>query len=230
MDWILHRPIQPMIWDGQREVKDKCPKSWGGDDGELPILINEVQKAINSLQDSKATGIDNNPAELIKKGGSKMVDVLTKICKMIWEDKLWTSKRLQSLIIPILKKTGSLKCGDYRMVSLISHVSKIMLQVLLSGITPKIKCILSEEQTSFRKGRSTTEQITNLRIILEKHIQQQTLILQNYKVLKKAFDWGWHKGLWKVMSNHNVDQNMNGVITTLYQNSESAVIIMGAIG
>ena len=33
---------------------------------------------------------------------------------------------------------------------------------------------------------------------LEKYIQQQMLILQNYIDVKKAFKQVWHGGLWKV--------------------------------
>ena len=49
----------------------------------LPILSQEVEEAIQSLKDHKATIIDNISAKLIKKGGMKMFDALTTICNKL---------------------------------------------------------------------------------------------------------------------------------------------------
>ena len=66
----------------------------------------------------------------------------------------------------------------------------------------------------------------NLRVISEKQLQQQTPILQNYIDIK-LFTESWHKGLWKVTSDHSVGQNMTDVTKSLYQNSQSMVMILG---
>ncbi len=48
-----------------------------------------------------------------------------------------------------------------------------MLKVLLNRLKPQAEEIIAEEQAGFRTGRSTTEQIFNLRIICEKYLQHQ---------------------------------------------------------
>ena len=53
-------------------------------------------------------------------------------------------------------------CQNYRTRSLISHLNKVMLNKL------QAEEIIAEEQAGFRAGRSTTEQIFNLRILCEK--------------------------------------------------------------
>ena len=68
-----------------------------------------------------------------------------------------------------------------------------------------------------------------LQKILEKHIKQQTPIKQNYIDFRKAFNSLWHQGLWKVMSDHNVNLNTIKLMKSLYQNAEGAVIISGDI-
>ena len=163
--------------------------------------------------------MDNIPAELIKKGGSKVVNVLTTIHNMIWK----TSRGHQngSNLWLILSQRSQIEdIWHYRSVSLISYVRKFMLWVLLNCLIPKTKCILSEEQVGSRKERSKTKQVKSMWVILAKHIQQQTLILQTYTDPKKAFDWNYHEGLWKVMSDHNIEQNLVGVIKSLHRNSE----------
>ena len=59
-------------------------------------------------------------------------------------------------------------CQNYRTISLISHPSKVMLEILLNRLQPQAEEIIAEEQAGFRMGRSTTEQIFNLRVLMEK--------------------------------------------------------------
>ena len=51
---------------------------------------------------------------------------------------------------------------------LISHASKVMLKILHARLQPYVNCELPDVQASFRKGRGTTEQIANIRWIMEK--------------------------------------------------------------
>ena len=43
----------------------------------------------------------------------------------------------------------------------------------INRLRPQAKKIIAEEQTGFRAGRSTTEQLFNLRILCEKYLQHQ---------------------------------------------------------
>ena len=74
---------------------------------------------------------------------------------------VWT----QSLVITLPKKGNLQQCQNYRTTSLISHPSKVMLKVILNRLKPQA------EKAGFRAGRSTTEQIFNLRILCEKYLQ-----------------------------------------------------------
>ena len=47
-----------------------------------------------------------------------------------------------------------------------------MLQIILNRLKPQAE-VIAEEQAGFRAGRSTTEQIFNLRILCEKYLQHQ---------------------------------------------------------
>ena len=48
-----------------------------------------------------------------------------------------------------------------------------MQKVILYSLKPHAEAITSEEQAGFRVGRSTTEQILNLRMLCEKYFQNQ---------------------------------------------------------
>ena len=65
-----------------------------------------------------------------------------------------------------------------------------MLKIILNKLKPQAEKIIAEEQAGFRAGRSTTEQIFNLRMLCEKYLQHQQDFYHVFIDFKKAFDWG----------------------------------------
>ena len=49
-------------------------------------------------------------------------------------------------------------------------------KIILKRLKLQVEKIIAEKQAGFRVGRSTTEQIFNLRILCEKHLQHQHLL------------------------------------------------------
>ena len=94
-----------------------------------------------------------------------MINVLTEICNKIWRIGEWSTPWTQSLIITLPKKDNLQLCQNYRTISLISHWSKVMLKVILNRLKLQAEEIIAEGQARFRAGRSTTEQVLNLRIL-----------------------------------------------------------------
>jgi hypothetical protein len=74
----------------------------------------------------------------------------------------------KSILIPLPKKEDLSECSNSRTISLINHISKIFLIILLNRIQYQLNPYLSEEQSSFRKDRNTVHQILILRLLAEK--------------------------------------------------------------
>ena len=74
-------------------------------------------------------------------------------------------------------------------------MSKIMRKVILRRLRPIAEELLSEQQAGFRAGRSTNEQIFNLRIIQENYTEHQKLFYHIFIDFKKSFDNIWHASL-----------------------------------
>ena len=180
-----------------------------------PILREEVEIAVASLKKGKSARVDNIPAELVQAGGETMIDVLTEICNRIWRTGEWPTPWTQTLIITLPKKGNLQLCQNYRTISLISHSSKVMLKVILNRLKPQAEEIIAEEQAGFRAGRSTTEQIFNLRILREKYLQQQQNLYHVFIDFKKAFDRVWHAALWATMRKYNISANLVRTIEQL---------------
>ena len=59
-------------------------------------------------------------------------------------------------------------CSNYRTIALISHASKVILNILHTRLQQDVNCELPDVQAGFRKGRGTRDQIDNIRWIMEK--------------------------------------------------------------
>ena len=79
-------------------------------------------------------------------------------------------------------------------------------------------------QAGFRAGRSTTEQIFNLRILGEKYLQHQQNLYHVFIDVKKAFDRVWHEALWASMRKYKINASIIRAIENLYDKAQSAII------
>ena len=104
-----------------------------------------------------------------------------------------------------------------------------MLKIILNRLKPQVEKIIAEEQAGFRAGRSTTEQIFNLRILYEKYLQHQQDRYHVFIDFKKAFDRVWHAALWATMKKY-ISTNVIQVIKNLYDKATSAVLFNSSIG
>ena len=89
-----------------------------------------------------------------------------------------------------------------------------MLKTILNSLKPQAEKIIAKEHAGFRAGRSTTEQIFNLRILCEKYLQHQQDLYHVFKDFKKAFDRVWHAALLAAMKKYNTSTNLIRVIKT----------------
>ena len=62
------------------------------------------------------------------------VKVLHLICPQIWKTQQWPQDWKMSVFILIPKKSNAKECSNYHTIALISHVSKLMLKILLTRL------------------------------------------------------------------------------------------------
>ena len=182
------------------------------------------------MKKGKSAGVNNIPAELVQAGGEDVITALTTICNRIWQTGEWPTPGTHSLVTTLPKKGNLQQCQNYRIISLISHPSKVMLKVILNRLKPQAEKIIAEEQAGFRAGRSTTEQIFNLRIQCEKYLQHQQDLYHVFIDFKKAFDRVWHAALWATMYKYNICTNLIQVIKNLCNKATGAVLFNSSIG
>ena len=133
------------------------------------------------------------------------------------------------MVITLAKKDNLQQCQNYRKISLIRYPSKVMLKVILNRLKPQAEKIIAEELAGVSAGRSTTEQIFNLRIFCEKYLQHQQNLYHVFIDFKKAFGRAWHAALWATMKKYNISTNLIQVIKNLYNKATSAVLFNSSI-
>ena len=153
-----------------------------------------------------------------------MIDVITEICNRLWRTGEWPTPWTQSLIITLPKKGNLQLCQNYRTISLISHSSKAMQNVILNRLNPQAEEIIAEEQAGFRARRSIIEQI----FMCEKYLQHLQNLYHVFNDFKNAFDRVWQAVLWATMQKYNTSANLVRTIKQLYDKATSAVQMNGS--
>ena len=105
-----------------------------------------------------------------------------------------------------------------------------MLKIILNRLKPQAETIIAEEQEGFRAGRSTTEQIFNLRILCEKYLQHQQDLYHVFIDFKRAFERVWHAALWATMKKYNTSANLIRVIKNFYDKATGAILLSSSLG
>ena len=144
---------------------------------EPDILECEVKWASGSIIMNKASGGNGIPVELFQTLKDDAMKLLHSIYQEIWKTEQWPQDWKRSVFIPIPKKGNAKECSNYQTIALISHVSKVMPQILQARLQQYMNCELSDVQAGFRKGRGTRDQIANIHWIIEKMRVPEKLLL-----------------------------------------------------
>ena len=79
---------------------------------------------------NKVSGGDGIPTELFQILKVDAVKVLLSIWQQIAKTQQWPQDWKRSVFIPIPKKGNAKECPNYHTIVLISHASKVMLEIL----------------------------------------------------------------------------------------------------
>ena len=154
---------------------------------ESDILECKVKWALGSITTNKASGGDGILAELLKILKDDADMLLHSTRQQIWKTQQWPQDWKRSVFIPIPKKSIAKECSNYRIISHISHASKIMLKILQDKPQQYVSHEIPDVQTGFRKDGGTRDQIANIHCIIKKATEFQKNIYFCFIEYTKAF-------------------------------------------
>ena len=105
-----------------------------------------VEMAIEKLKRHKSPGIDQIPAELIKGGSRTISSDIHKLINCVWNKEKLSEEWKESIIVPIYKKGDKTECSNYRGISLLPTMYKILSNILLYKLTPYEEGIIGDHQ------------------------------------------------------------------------------------
>lgn len=169
-----------------------------GPDTDTAFTMVEMESAIRRLPHGKAPGWDGCPYECLKALGPLMKSRVLAAMNEIWQSGSTPDPWKLSIIIPLAKTECPSRAKDFRPISLMVSMAKLMesmvterMRWLLDGPIAK----LSAGDVGFRKNGNTTHQILRIaNAAKEAWADGSDLALVSLDV-DKAFDSLWPTGL-----------------------------------
>ena len=127
------------------------------------------------------------------------------------------------IFIPTPKKGNAKECSNYQTISFISHVSKVMLNILQARLQQYMNRELPDVQDDFRKGRGSRDWIANICWIIEKAREFQKNIYFCFIDYAKAFDCVDHNKLWRILQEMGIPNHLTCLLRNLYAGQEATV-------
>ena len=112
-------------------------------------------------------------------------------------------RQWKDAVITVLhKKSDKTECGNYRGISLVSHVGKVILKVVARRLSAycEAKGLLREEQCGFRPDRSTTDMMFVVRKLQKIGRKAGVSLFMCFIDLQKAYDTFDRTLLWQVLT------------------------------
>ena len=116
-------------------------------------------------------------------------------------------------------------CELHRTISLMSHVTKILLRIVLMKVRSKIRPEIAEEQCGFVEGKETSNAIFLLRTIIELTLECQKEVYLCFIYYTKAFDRVQHMEIIKQLQKLHVDGKDLRIIKNIYWEQTATVKI-----
>ena len=157
----------------------------------------EVHDLLKCIDPSKSTGPDGVSPRLLREAGASIVPSLTRLINLSLSSATVPDSWKLANVIPLFKKGDHSEVNNYRPVSLLSCVSKLLERVVFKYVFNYLRDsnFLSKHQSGFQPGDSTVNQLTYLYHVFSEALDNKKDVHIVFCDVRKAFDRVWHKGL-----------------------------------
>ena len=181
------------------------------------------------MKHAKAVGPDNIPIEVFAVLEDIGIDFLTKLLNSIYDSGKIPKDLAKSISITLPKIPGTMDCELYSTISLMSHLTKKLLRIIMARMRKSLRPEISQLQFGFVPDKSTRNAIFTLSMLAERCIEMQKDLYLYFIDYSKAFDKVIHKKLFNILEHQDIDGKDLKVIRNLYWDQTAAVRIGGEL-
>ncbi|KAK6736430.1 hypothetical protein RB195_019236 [Necator americanus] len=134
---------------------------------EGPPTESEVLVCIQKMKNGKSGGDDGISAEMLKYLPLSEIREMTKIIRSIWIDERIPDSWRHAIIIPLHKKLSVTDPRNYRGISLLRVMYKVLERIILDRLIKHREETMRDKQAGFRPGRSTIDQVFIVKGVIE---------------------------------------------------------------
>uniref|UniRef100_A0A3Q2WQW7 Reverse transcriptase domain-containing protein n=1 Tax=Haplochromis burtoni TaxID=8153 RepID=A0A3Q2WQW7_HAPBU len=169
------------------------------------ITLEEITRAMESMQDNKSPGMDGLPKEYYQAFWEQLSPSLCKVYKEAWDKGVWSTSMNTGAISLLWKKGTKKNLRNWRPLTLLGVDIKILSKALYFRLQTVVSKLVGTEQTCGIQGRKMTD---SLAIIRDSYL---------YRIdLEKAFDNVNHMFLMKVLEILGFGEGFRRWIHVLY--------------
>ena len=189
----------------------------------------ELLSAVGKMRSGKAGGESGILPEMVKAAccDEEFLSKLLELVKDVWEDGCAPSTWRDSILVPIPKKGNLSLCDNWRGISLLDVVGKVVARMLQERLQKLAEDELPESQCGFRTGRGCADMIFTVRQLVEKSWEHKSKAFLTFIDLKKAYDSVPRKAMWLALGKLGVPERIIHLIRSFHEGMRAKVRIEG---
>ena len=194
-----------------------------------PCDENEIKIIISQLNSNKSIGPNGIPTKILQ----IIKSIIAKPLSMIYNTSIISGQYIEKLkiakAIPTFKKGSRLVISNYRPISLLSNLNKIMEKLIFNRLYDFLETFdcLYKSQYGFRSKHSTTHALINITENIRSALDSKKLVCGIFVDLQKAFDTVNHNILLQKLDYYGIRGNINNWFKSYLLNRKQYVSING---
>ena len=162
---------------------------------DLTLTVSQVLDVLANLDASKATGPDEIPARILKEIAHEIAPSLCELFnKSLRLGSVSTDWKLAN-VVPVFKSDSKEHAENYRPISLLCLVSKVMERCVFNSIKDRVHSLNDSSQHGFITGPSCVTQLVEVLDFIGSQLDNGGQVDVIYLDMSKAFDKVSHRKL-----------------------------------